>query len=94
MEIPCSRWYSTIKERRSRRQFAQRPVNQALLKRLDIVCKEFKPFTGVKAVLMNKATDMIFKGVFANYGKVKNAPAFIAFVGDKDDPNVNEKVGY
>jgi hypothetical protein len=94
MEIPFSRWYAAIGERRSRRQFAQRPVNQEVLKRLDTVCKEFKPFTGVKAVLMNKAADMIFKGVFANYGKVKNAPALIAFVGNKDDPNVNEKIGY
>lgn len=94
MEIPFSRWYAAIEERRSRRQFDQGPVNQELLKHLDTVCKEFKPFTGVKAVLMNKATDMIFKGVFANYGKIKNAPAFIAFVGNKDDPNVHEKVGY
>ena len=94
MEIPFSRWYAAIEERRSRRQFDQGLVNQELLKHLDTVCKEFKPFTGVKAVLRNKATDMIFKGVLANYGKIKNAPAFIAFVGNKDDPNVHEKVGY
>ena len=64
MEIPFSRWYDAIEERRSRRLVCPEAIDQELLKVLVAVCKEFKPFTDVKAILRNKATDMIFKGVY------------------------------
>jgi hypothetical protein len=38
--------------------------------------------------------ESVFKGIVGSYGKVKGAAAFIAFVGDMDDPFVQEKVGY
>jgi hypothetical protein len=36
----------------------------------------------------------VFKGIIGSYGRVKGAPAFIAFIGDMDDPFIQEKVGY
>lgn len=36
----------------------------------------------------------VFKGFLGSYGKVKGAPAFIAFIGSMDDPHVQEEVGY
>lgn len=36
----------------------------------------------------------VFKGAVGPYGKVKGAPFCIAFMGDMDDPNIQEKVGY
>jgi nitroreductase len=55
---------------------------------------EFSPYPETRAVLVNQATDEIFKGAIGNLGKIKGAPAFIAFVGNIDDPNIQEKVGY
>jgi hypothetical protein len=94
MEIPYSRWYEVIWIRRSRRQFDSSPLDPYALERLDTVCKSFRPFTGVRAVLVNHAADTVFKGIVSHYGKIKGAPAFIAFIGNMEDPNVHEKLGY
>jgi len=94
MDIPYSRWYEMIWNRRSRRQFDSRPLDQYVLERLDTVCKSFRPFTGVRAVLVNHAADTVFKGIVSHYGKIRGAPAFIAFIGNMEDPNVHEKLGY
>ena len=59
------------------------------------ICQEFRPFPNVRAEISTKSPDKVFKGFpFGSIMKVTGAPAFIAFVGDKSDPNVNEKVGY
>lgn len=94
MEIPSSRWYAVITKRRSRRLFAPKPVDPDLLECLNTVCREFRPFTESRAVLVAKAPEEVFKGAIANYGKIKGAPAFIAFIGNRRDPHIHEKVGY
>lgn len=94
MEIPFSRWYGALARRRSRRLFDSKPVDPELLARLNTVCEEFRPFTEARAVIVTQAPDRVFKGVFGHYGKIKGAPAFIAFIGNTDDPNIQEKVGY
>jgi hypothetical protein len=94
MEIPYSRWYEVIWFRRSRRQFDSSPLDPYVLEGLATVCTSFRPFTGVRAVLVNDAADIVFKGIVSHYGKIKGAPAFIAFIGNMEDPNVHEKLGY
>ncbi len=94
MEIPFSRWYDAIFMRRSRRQFDQEPLESNLLVTLDIVCNEFKPFPQVSAVLVTQSVDDVFKGVIGHYGKIKGASAFIAFIGNMDNPNIHEQIGY
>jgi nitroreductase len=94
MEIPSSRWYVVITKRRSRRLFVPKPVDPYLLECLNTVCKEFRPFTESRAVLVAKAPEEVFKGAIANYGKIKGAPAFITFIGNRRDPHIHEKVGY
>ena len=94
MEISFFRWYAGITKRRSRRLFVQRPIDQKLIKRLNSICEEFRPFKETRAILVDHSADSVFKGAISHYGKIKNAPAFIAFVGNKDDPNVHEKAGY
>ena len=94
MDIPFSRWHAVIPQRRSRRKYdsTQLELNQA--DELDRICREFRPFTQARAVLVTDSPDSVFKGAVGPYGKVKGAPSFIAFVGDMDDPHVQEKVGY
>ena len=61
----------------------------------------FKRFAGssglipqARAELITKSPDEVLRGIVASYGKVKGAPALIAFIGDIDDTYVNEKIGY
>ena len=95
MNIPANRWYPVIENRRSRRQFdASRPVPEGVLKDLKKVCNDFRPFSHTRAVLITEHADEIFKGVIGAYGKVKDAPIAIAFIGDMNDGHVQEKTGY
>ncbi len=94
MEIPFERWYEAIFQRRSRRQFERRQINSQLFEKLQIVCNEFIPFTGARAVLLNQSPENVFKGAIGKYGKIKNAPSIIVFIGKTDDPNMNEKAGF
>ena len=94
MEVPFSRWYEAIWVRRSRRQFDSRTIDPSVLEKLRIACSTFRPFTEVRAVLVTHSADEVFKGIVSHYGKVKGAPAFIAFIGNMKDLHVQEKLGY
>jgi len=94
MEIPAARWFEAIGRRRSRRRFHPRPVEANLLEALQRACTEFRPCSCARAVLAEGSSDEVFRGAIGPYGKVKGAPAFVAFIGDMDSPNVQEMVGY
>ena len=95
MDVPYSRWYTAIMQRRSRRQFdPKKSIPDSILKSLQTVCTEFKPFSPARAELITERCDEVFKGAIGAYGKVKCARAFIAFIGDLTDDHVQEKVGY
>jgi nitroreductase len=94
VEIPSSTWFDAIFARRSRRQFDAREVEPNALRALYILCREFKPFPSVRAALVNHSPAEVFKGAVGPYGKVKGAPSFMAFIGDMDGRNIQEKVGY
>ncbi len=95
MDIPFSRWYPAIEKRRSRRHFdASRPIESDKLSALDTVCKQFMPFPNARSCLVTESVKDVFKGIIGSYGKIKGAPAFIAFIGDMDSASVQEEVGY
>jgi len=95
MDIPFSRWYSAIPHRVARRSFDYTELTSDSLAQMQTICQEFRPFSNVRAELSTKSPDKVFKGFpFGSIMKVTGAPAFIAFIGDTRDPNVNEKVGY
>ncbi len=94
MEIPFRRWHGAIFQRRSRRRYDATPLEPAQLDNLKIICREFRPFPQVRAELINESPDEILRGAIGSYGKIKGAPTLIAFVGDMNDPPVQEKVGY
>ncbi len=79
MLMPSSRWHSAIMTRRSRRQFAPKPVDVNILAHIKKFCDEFRPFQAARAVLVSETPDKVFKGAIGHYGKIKGAPAFIAF---------------
>ena len=94
MEIPTLRWFAAISTRRSRRRLNNVPVESDNLVRLSKVCVEFRPFQHARAVLVNESPKRLFKGIVGPYGKIRGAPAFVAFLGDMNNPNVQEEVGY
>jgi len=94
MDIPFSKWHAAIPPRRSRRRFDSIELELSLLAQLQTICSEFRPFPQARAELVTQSPDRILKGAIGPYGKVKGAPALIAFIGDMDDPYVQEKVGY
>ena len=95
MDIPFSRWHPAIEKRRSRRHFdSNLPIAPAALAALDKVCNQFAPFPHARSRLVTESAESVFKGIIGSYGKVKDAPAFIAFIGNMDDPFAQEEVGY
>ncbi len=94
MDIPFSKWHAAIPYRRSRREFDSTKLDSSLLTHLQAVCGEFRPFPQARAEIVAQSPDEIFKGVIGHYGKIKGAPALIAFIGNMDDPYIQEKVGY
>jgi len=95
MDIPSSRWHLAIEKRRSRRHFDPNlPIGRAALAALDMVCNQFAPFPHARSRLVTESAKSVFKGIIGSYGKIKDAPAFIAFIGNMDAPFVQEEVGY
>jgi nitroreductase len=95
MDIPFSRWFPAIEKRRSRRHFdPNRSIESEISAALDTICKQFKPFPHARSCLVTESVKDVFKGVVGSYGKVKDTPAFIAFIGNMDSPYVQEEVGY
>jgi hypothetical protein len=95
MDIPFSRWHPVTAKRRSRRRFNPNlSTAPETLAPLDKVCNEFAPFPHARPRLITESAEIVFKGIIGSYGKVKDAPAFIAFVGNMDDPFAQEKVAY
>ena len=52
------------------------------------------PFPNARSCLVTESIKDVFKGIVGSYGKVKGAPAFIAFIGNIDSDSVQEEVGY
>ncbi|MBN1691447.1 MAG: nitroreductase family protein [Dehalococcoidia bacterium] len=94
MEISPN-WYPAIKVRRSRRSYNRNSALDAeACSRLHGVCRGFRPFSGVRVEFIDAPPDDIFANAVGFYGNIKGAPAFLAFIGDTSDPNIQEKMGY
>ncbi|NLT94926.1 MAG: nitroreductase [Clostridia bacterium] len=88
-------WYDAIFQRRSRRQFENKPLKTEEINYLtDFSHQLNESFTGARVEIVNKNPEQVFKGLVGSYGKIKDAPLYAAFIGDMKDPNVQEKVGY
>lgn len=95
MNIPVEKWYQAIQVRRSRRQFNGKKLDEKTIKYLkDFSQSLTESYQGARAVLITENPDPIFKGIIGSYGGIKGAPAYVAFIGDSLDSNMEEKVGY
>jgi nitroreductase len=94
MILPVDSWYSAIFRRTSRRSFLNRVPEEEKIARLEKVCKEFRPFWEARTEFVKKSSEEVFKGVIGKYGKIKEAPFYIAFIGDMNSTIVQEAIGY
>ena len=95
MIIPAERWYEAIFRRHSRRQFNHKPLPQEIIDQILAAEQGLnRLLPGARIVFRNQDPDEVFSGAIGTYGKIKDAPAYTAFIGDIRDPNVQEKVGY
>lgn len=93
--IPADRWYQAIHIRRSRRKYSGQPLSPELTQQLMTLCHSLsEQISGVRAVTVTEKPEAVFKGIIGSYGKIKGAPAYIAFIGNTTDLQVNEKIGY
>jgi len=94
MEI-SPKWYPAIHARCSRRIYDKgKSIDTEARKRLHAVCSGFTPYSGVRVEFIDEPPDDIFANALGFYGNIKGAPAFLAFIGDTSDPNMQEKMGY
>lgn len=82
-----------IKERHSVRQFKDAPIEEAKRTELDALVAEINAETGLKFQAIYDDPDC-FNTIMAHYGKFQNAVNYIALVGDKSTPNLEEMCGY
>jgi hypothetical protein len=61
---------------------------------MQTVCHDFRPFPEVRIELITKSIDAVLAGITNSYGIIRGATACIVFIGDMNDPHVQEKVGY
>jgi hypothetical protein len=88
-------WYPAINIRISRRNYDKsRQIEPAVKDRLHATCEQFRPLPGARVEFVSEPPDDIFTHALGFYGNIKNAPAFLAFIGDTSDPNMQEKMGY
>jgi len=87
-------WYPSTLLRHSERRYLRKLVAEGDLSRLEKTCEEFRPFEGTRAELIANPPDDVFRGIVGSYGKVRNAPHYIAFVGDDRVPTADIALGY
>jgi nitroreductase len=88
-------WYPAINARRSRRAYDKsKTIGAEVKNRLQEVCSGFRPYSAVRVEFICEPPDDVFANALGFYSNIKGAPAFLAFIGDMSDPNVQEKMGY
>ncbi len=93
-DLPVAAWYPAIFERHSRRNFTLPFPEDNKLARLERVCREFRPYSAARAELVRSSPGAVFKGLLGNYGRVRGALIYAAFIGRMDSPLVQEAAGY
>jgi hypothetical protein len=94
MASSADSWYQSIFLRHSERLYSGEPVTEGELSKLEKTCREFRPFEGARAELVRSPPDDVFKGIVGSYGKVRNAPHYVAFVRNDRVPNADVALGY
>jgi nitroreductase len=95
MDIRVSAWNHAIFTRKSRRSFQPgRPIEPETFDQLERLCREFRPFPGVRVELVRRPPDDVFRGFVGGYGKITGARAYLVFIGEGILPETPARLGY
>ncbi|MEJ6950789.1 nitroreductase family protein [Natronospora cellulosivora (SeqCode)] len=95
MEIPVQKWYQAIHIRKSHRNYSAKPIEEQLKKKIiSFIDYLNKNIESVRAVFVEEGGGKVVKNIIGSYGLINGVNAYIAFIGDKDDIKVYEKIGY
>jgi hypothetical protein len=95
LDIPSNSWYRAISLRHSQRKYSGEVPSDDVTVRIERVCNEFRPFNGVRAVLVRNPGKDVFKGALGEFFyKVTQTPYYITFIGDMTASNVQAITGY
>ncbi|MFW9967800.1 MAG: nitroreductase family protein [Candidatus Thorarchaeota archaeon] len=94
MELPLDLWYSAIRHRYSHRTYNGEQLGNDTLGILEELCGKFRPFRGVRAIILRSPPKGVYKGIIGSYGEIKNAPHLAAIIGEIPVPEVQEAAGY
>lgn len=89
---PYASLIDAVGGRRSRRSFDKTPVPSADLDELAEMASGFRPWPGVRVVVLASAPQSVFAGIIGAYGGVSGSPSALVFIGGRDAPP--EMVGY
>ena len=92
-ELPDG-WLEAARDRVSRRSYDGARIEPDVLGQLAEHCESFRPADPVRAALIERAPDTIFKGIVGSYGSIKGAPSALAFVGPAADDREPAALGY
>jgi len=87
-------WLAAVARRQSRRAYDGRRVPAAMLDAIERACERFRPYPDARVVLVREPVLDVFTGVLGSYGKVRNAPHVLLFLGDRDMAFSDQHVGY
>ncbi len=95
MEIPAESWHKSIFLRHSQRKYSGEIPDESVTAKIENVCAEFTPFSGVRSVVVREPANDVFKGAVGQYFfKVTKAPYYIVFIGEMTETNVQASTGY
>lgn len=95
LRVYFDKWYYAVKRRKSRRKYTGEPLEKDLVLHLEDTCRTLSAAVdGTRAAVVSGDPNKVFKGVIGSYGKIKEAPLCVAFLGDIRDDNYQEKTGY
>jgi hypothetical protein len=78
-------WFDALTKRIASRRYDGTAVASPLLDRLEQTCHRLSvPGGAARAVLIREAPPEVFTGLIGSYGRVKDAPSAVAFVGPDD----------
>lgn len=82
-----------IEERRSRRSYLEKPINDIYVERLRNLIAQANEESGLHMQLCINNNNAL-SGIKMSYGLFKNVRNYIALVGKKSDLDLTEKIGY
>ena len=82
-----------IKARHSVRQYKDLPIGRSEADKIQEIIDECNKESGLNIQLIRDDPDC-FNTFLAHYGKFKNADNYIAIIGNKTDPDLDERAGY